>query len=61
MMAIESKAMDRIRKVLEKFGNKYFTKNGALKRNTVIEDLDNYDKELVTEILKDELLHETYT
>lgn len=60
-MAIESKAMDHIRKVLEKFGNKYFTKNGALKRNTVIEDLDNYDKELVTEILKDELLHETYT
>lgn len=60
-MAIESKAMDHIRKVLEQFGDKYFTKNGALKRNTVIEDLDNYDKDLMTAILKDDLLHETYT
>lgn len=60
-MAIESKALDHIRKVLEKFGDKYFTKSGALKRNAVIEDLDNYDKKLMTEILKDDLLHETYT
>lgn len=60
-MAVESKAMDHIRKVLESFGNKYFTKSGALKRNTVIEDLDNYDKDLMTAILKDDLLHKTYT
>lgn len=60
-MAVESKAIDHIRKVLEKFGDKYFTKNGALKRNAVIEDLDNYNKNLMIEILKDDLLHETYT
>lgn len=60
-MAVESKAMDHIRKVLEQFGDKYFTKSGALKRNTVIEDLDNYDKDLMTAILEDNLLHETYT
>lgn len=60
-MTVESKAMDHIRKVLEKFGDKYFTRSGALKRNAVIEDLDNYDKELMTEILKDDLLHDTYT
>lgn len=60
-MAVESKAMDHIRKVLEQFGDKYFTKSGALKRNTVIEDLDNYDKDLMTAILKDNLLHKTYT
>lgn len=60
-MAVESKAMDHIRKVLEEFGDKYLTKDGALKRNTVIEDLDNYDKDLMTAILKDDLLHETYT
>lgn len=60
-MAVESKAMDHIRKVLEQFGDKYFTKSGALKRNTVIEDLDNYDKDLMTTILKDDLLHKTYT
>lgn len=60
-MAVESKTMDHIRKVLEEFGDKYLTKDGALKRNTVIEDLDNYDKDLMTAILKDDLLHETYT
>ena len=60
-MAVESKAMDHIRKVLEEFGDKYLTKDGTLKRNTVIEDLDNYDKDLMTAILKDDLLHETYT
>lgn len=60
-MAVESKAMDHIRKVLEQFGDKYFTKSGALKRNNVIEDLDNYDKDLMTAILKDDLLRKTYT
>lgn len=60
-MAVESKAMDHIHKILEQFGDKYFTKSGALKRNTVIEDLDNYDKDLMTAILKDDLLHKTYT
>lgn len=60
-MAVESKAMDHIRKVLEQFGDKYFTKSGALKRNNVIEDLDNYDKDLMTAILEDDLLRKTYT
>lgn len=61
-MVVESKAMDHIRKVLEKIGGgKYFTKSGTLKRNAVIEDLDNYDKELMSAILKDDLLHEAYT
>ena len=60
-MTVESKAMDHIRKVLKLFGKKYFTKSGALKRNAVIEDLDNYDKDLMTAILSDDLLHETYT
>lgn len=60
-MTVESKAMDHIRKVLKLFGKKYFTKSGALKRNAVIEDLDNYDKDLMTAILSDDLLHKTYT
>lgn len=60
-MAVESKAKDHIRKVLEQFGNKYFTADGALKRNNVIEDLDKYDKDLMTALLSDELLHKTYT
>lgn len=60
-MDVESKALDHIRKVLEKFGNKYFTSSGALKRTTVIEDLDNYDKDLMVALLSDDLLHKTYT
>ena len=60
-MTVESKAMDHIRKVLEQFGNKYFASNGALKRTTVIEDLDNYDKDLMTAVLRDELLTQTDT
>lgn len=60
-MAVESKAMDHIRRILEQFGDRYFTKAGALRRSTVIEDLDNYDKDLMTAILKDDLLHKTYT
>lgn len=60
-MAVESKAMDHIRRILEQFGDRYFTKAGALKRSTVIEDIDNYDKDLMTAILKDDLLHKTYT
>src|SRR5699024_9694001 len=60
-MTVESKAMDHIRKVLEQFGNKYFTSSGALKRTAVIEDLDSYDKDLMTALLSDDLLHKTYT
>lgn len=60
-MVVEAKAMAHIRKVLEQFGNKYFTANGALKRANVIEDLDKYDKDLMTALLRDELLHKTYT
>lgn len=60
-MAVESKAMDHIRRVLEKFGKKYFTSSGALKRTAVIEDLDNYNKDLMTALLSDDLLHKTYT
>ena len=60
-MTVESKAIDHIRKVLELFGKKYFTKSGALKRNAVIEDLDNYDKDLMAAILNDDLLHKSYT
>lgn len=60
-MAVESKAMDHIRKVLEQFGNKYFTSDGVLKRNNVIEDLDKYDKDLMIALLNDELLHKAYT
>jgi len=55
-MGVESKAIAHISKVLGPFGDKYFTKTGDLKRNNVIEDLDNYDKYLMTAILKDDLL-----
>ena len=45
-MAIESRIMEHVRSVLEKFDNKYI-ENGILKKAKVIEDLDNYDRELM--------------
>lgn len=36
--------MNRIRKVLKLFGNKYVAKDAASKRNSIIEDLYDYEK-----------------
>ncbi len=60
-MTIDSKAMEHIKNVLKQFGEKYFSTDGNLKRNNVIEDLDNYDKDLMTAIFNDDFLHKTYT
>lgn len=60
-MAVEPKVMEHVRTILEQFGNKYITTEGVLKRNSVIEDLDRYDRELITALLSDELIHTSYT
>lgn len=59
-MAVESKIMQHTKNILNDFGNKYIEK-GQLKRNKVIEDLDRYDETLMTALLKDKLIHDTYT
>lgn len=60
-MAVEPKVMEHVRAILEQFGNKYITTEGVLKRNSVIEDLDRYDRDLITALLSDELIHTSYT
>lgn len=60
-MAVEPKVMEHVRSVLEQFDNKYITDTGVLKRNNVIEDLDKYDRDLMTALLSDELIHNSYT
>lgn len=60
-MSVEPKGLEHIRSVLEQFDNKYITDTGVLKRNNVIEDLDKYDRDLMTALLSDELIHNSYT
>lgn len=60
-MAVEPKVMEHVRSILEQFGDKYITTEGVLKRNNVIEDLDRYDRNLMTALLSDELIHKSYT
>jgi Adenine specific DNA methylase Mod len=47
--------------ILQEFGDTYISEQGALKRNKVIEDLDAYTPELMTALLDNQLIHDTYT
>lgn len=59
-MEIEPKIMTQVKKILGEFGNKYLTSEGALKRTNVIEDLDNFDHDLMTKLFKNPLIHKNY-
>ena len=59
-MAVEPKVFEHVRAVLNGFDDKYLN-NGKLKRNKIIEDLDAYDEQLMTALLSDPLIHQTYT
>lgn len=59
-MNIDSEIISSVKKVLNKFQNKYITKNGGLKRSKVIEDLDNFDKNLMTELFNNKLIYKDY-
>lgn len=59
-MAVEPKVFEHVRAVLNGFDDKYLN-NGKLKRNKIIEDLDAYDEQLMTALLSDQLIHQTYT
>lgn len=58
-MTIDSRIMQHTKDILNEFGNKYI-ENGQLKRNKVIEDLDNFDFKLMTKLFKDTLIHKSY-
>ncbi|UIF28217.1 site-specific DNA-methyltransferase [Levilactobacillus brevis] len=53
--------MKQVKNVLRQFGTKYITEGGALKRSTVISDLDKYDHDLMTALLSNQLIHDEYT
>lgn len=59
-MEIEPKIMFQVKSILGEFGNKYLTSKGSLKRNNVINDLDKFDRELMTKLFKDPLIHKNY-
>ena len=60
-MQIETKIMEQVKTVLHQFGTKYMTESGVLKRNTVINDLDKYDRDLITALLSNQLIYDEYT
>ena len=60
-MQVESKIKEQVKSVLSGIGNKYIDSNGALKRNKVIEDLDHYDRNLMTALLANQQIHDQYT
>ena len=57
---METKLNHEIRTVLEKFDSKYII-DGIINKNQVIRDLDQYDAELVAEILTNEELKKRFT
>lgn len=59
-MKIEPKIMSQVKSILGEFGNKYLTSGGFLRRNNVINDLDKFDRELMTKLFKDPLIHKNY-
>ena len=59
-MAVEPKVFEHVRTVLNGFDDKYLN-NGKLKRTRIIEDLDAYDEVLMTALLSDPLIRQTYT
>lgn len=60
-MKVEPKIITQVKKVLKQFDNKYLTENGSLKRSNVINALDQYDRELMTALLANPLIHDNYT
>ncbi len=60
-MQIKTKIMEQVKTVLHQFGTKYMTEGGVLKRNTVINDLDKYDRDLITALLSNQLIYDEYT
>ena len=60
-MNVESKIMEQVKSVLASFGNKYIDDQGGLKRNKVLEDLNNYNKDLMSALLDNNQIHNQYT
>ena len=53
--------MEITKSILKGFDGTYFSENGSLKRNKVIEDLDAYTPTLMKALLSNKIIHDTYT
>lgn len=60
-MKIEPKIIEHTKSVLKQFGNRYISDTGTVKKNKVINDLNNYDKELISALLNDDFITKNYT
>ena len=61
MMQIDTRLMEQVKAVLQQFGTKYMTEDGVIKRNTVINALDKYNKDLMQALLSNKLIKDEYT
>lgn len=59
-MKIDSRIISHVKNILSKFENKYISENGELQRSKIIEDLDNFDKDLMSELFNDKLIYKDY-
>ncbi|MGC8230700.1 DNA methyltransferase [Pseudobacillus badius] len=57
---METKINKEIRSALEKFGNKYFIED-KVNKSKVIQDIDTYDKQLLSEFIHNETVKENFT
>ena len=57
---MDTKINREIRSVLEKFGDKYFIEENVNK-SKVIQDLDMYDKELLSQFIHNETVKKNFT
>ena len=59
-MKIEPKIMSEVKSILLEFNDNYITNNGKLKRSQVIEDLDNFNHDLMKRLFQNKLIHDSY-
>lgn len=57
---MQTKINQAIKEVLEQFGEKYFME-GQLNKSKVIQDLDAYDKDLLSALIKNETIKDNFT
>ena len=58
---VEPKVIDRVKKIILGFGDKYFDDDGNLKRYSLVTALRNYDVDLMEVLIGDEFISKHYT
>lgn len=60
MQRVDTRILEKVRLVLEKFGDKYIGEDNQLKRYKVAEDLRNYNEKLITELFSIDTVERDY-